>query len=95
MAEKTSYKLDPEEQEILKAFESGRLKPDKEDRIEFKKLQKAAQNKLNKDKRVNIRLSETDLKKLKSKALKAGIPYQTLIGLLIHQYANGKLTINI
>ena len=95
MANKTTHKLDSEERDILNAFEKGELKSKKTNAEELKRLQKAAQNKLKKDKRINIRLSETDLKKLKSKANDAGIPYQTLVGLLIHQYANGKVTINI
>ena len=36
-------------------------------------------------KQVNLRISERDLYKLKTKALVQGIPYQTLISSVLHQ----------
>ena len=46
---------------------------------------------LRKDKRMNIRISERDLKNLKIRALEAGIPYQTLVFMVLHKYLTGKL----
>ncbi len=40
---------------------------------------------------INIRPLESDILKIKSKALSKGIPYQTLINSIIHQFANDKL----
>jgi len=40
---------------------------------------------------INIRPLESDILKIKSKALSRGIPYQTLINSIIHQFANDKL----
>ncbi|NKQ41628.1 MAG: hypothetical protein HF962_08685 [Sulfurovum sp.] len=42
-------------------------------------------------KAINIRALESDIMKIKSKALSKGIPYQTLINSVIHQFANDKL----
>lgn len=42
-------------------------------------------------KAINIRALESDIIKIKSKALSKGIPYQTLINSIIHQFANDKL----
>ena len=42
-------------------------------------------------KAINIRALEADIIKIKSKALSKGIPYQTLINSVIHQFANDKL----
>jgi len=42
-------------------------------------------------KAINIRALESDIIKIKSKALSKGIPYQTLINSVIHQFANDKL----
>jgi len=42
-------------------------------------------------KAINIRVLESDIIKIKSKALSKGIPYQTLINSIIHQFANDKL----
>ncbi len=44
-----------------------------------------------KKKQINLRLLEADLRKLRTKALIKGIPYQTLISSVLHQYINGEL----
>ena len=49
---------------------------------------------LNKRKRINIRMSERDLKKIQAKAVEEGIPYQSLISMLIHKYNEGKVSFN-
>jgi hypothetical protein len=41
----------------------------------------------------NIRMSERDLIKIRAKAIEEGIPYQTLISMLIHKYNEGKVSI--
>lgn len=82
------YQLDPEEEEILKAFEEGKLVRVKNFDKEKKLLQEAARNTLNKTRNINLRLSERDLQKLKAKAVKQGIPYQTLASSILHQSTN-------
>jgi predicted DNA binding CopG/RHH family protein len=44
-----------------------------------------------KDRRLNIRLSSKDLEAIQKRALAAGLPYQTLISSLLHEYASGRL----
>ena len=39
--------------------------------------------------------SKEDLEKIQDKAIKSGIPYQTLISSLIRQYANGRISLQI
>jgi len=92
---KLSYRLDEEERQVLQAFEKGELISNLKDRKELEAIEAAAKNTINKNKRVNIRLPEADLKKIKEKASQSGIPYQTLIGAVLHQYAADKLTIAI
>lgn len=82
------YQLDPEEEEILKAFEEGKLTRVDNFEEEKKLLEEAARNTSKKTKNINIRLSERDLHKLKVKAAKQGIPYQTLAASILHQYAD-------
>lgn len=82
------YQLDPEEEEILKAFEEGKLVRVKNFDDEKKLLQEAARNTLNKTRNINIRLSERDLQKLKAKAVREGIPYQTLASSILHKSAS-------
>ncbi|MGB0909256.1 MAG: CopG family antitoxin, partial [Nitrospirales bacterium] len=60
-------------------------------RDEKRKLEAAARHSLQKDKRINIRLSSRDLEQLQKKAAKEGIPYQTLISSTLHKFVTGKL----
>jgi predicted DNA binding CopG/RHH family protein len=48
----------------------------------------AAQTTLGKTKNINIRLSEKDLQKIKVLAAQKGLPYQTLISSLLHQFSS-------
>lgn len=82
------YELDKEEQKILDDFESGEFKsiPNLEKRKQ--EFQEYAKNTLNKTRNINLRLSERDLYKLKAKAAREGIPYQTLAASIIHRSAN-------
>ena len=82
------YQLDPEEEEILKAFEEGKLVRVKNNASEKKLLEEAARNTMNKTRNINIRLSERDLYKLKVKAAKEGLPYQTLVSSILHKFTN-------
>jgi len=79
--------LDEYESEILEAFESGKLKP-VEPSEDFKAI---ARNTMRKNKKINIRISENDLTALQRKAARDGIPYQTLIGSVLHRFASGFL----
>jgi len=58
---------------------------------EIKKLQKYARNTLQKDKRINIRMSSKDLDQVQAIAAQEGIPYHTLISSIIHKYVSGYL----
>jgi predicted DNA binding CopG/RHH family protein len=44
-----------------------------------------------KDRRLNIRLSSKDLEAIQKRALAEGLPYQTLIASMLHEYAAGRL----
>ena len=83
--------LDEYENEILEEYEAGNLNSIGISDSEKKHLSELAAITLKKNKRVNIRLSEHDLKAIQSKALQEGLPYQTLISSLIHKYTNGLL----
>lgn len=80
--------LDREEEELFHAIESdaydfgkSALSPERKT-----ELQKAARNTLN-DERVQItlRISKHNLSKLKVRALREGMPYQTLINSILHK----------
>lgn len=84
-------KLDSYEQEILDAFEKGELKSTLNLENEIQTAQEAAKNTYNKNKRVNLRLTEQDFDLAHVKALQDGIPYQTLLSSVIHKYLTGRL----
>lgn len=44
-----------------------------------------------KNKSITLRLNDSDLTAIKIKATIQGIPYQTLISSILHQYLNGSL----
>ena len=79
--------LDDYENEILEAYEDGSLKPAKTQTD----YQKIAYHTLKKNKKINIRISENDLSAIQRRAAREGIPYQTLIGSILHKYASGYL----
>ncbi len=79
--------LDDYENEILEAYESGKLKPSHSS-TDFQSI---AKNTLKKNRKINIRISDNDLSALQRRAAREGIPYQTLIGSVLHKYASGFL----
>lgn len=88
-----NIKLDNEEQELSdaldKAIDQGKLKsvPDLSNQIARAKT--AATNTLRKDERITLRISSGDLDRLKQKAAHKGLPYQTFIASVLHEYACG------
>ncbi|RLJ21834.1 antitoxin [bacterium endosymbiont of Escarpia laminata] len=84
-------KLDSEEKEILEAFEKGELKRAKNVTQEIKQHKAVAEATFKKDTRINIRISSRDLRSLQVRALKEGIPYQTLVSSVLHKFVDGQL----
>lgn len=72
------------EQAIERAVARGEYRP--APREEFERIA-AAIARRKKDAVLNVRVNSQDLKSLKQKAKKLGIPYQTFVSELIHQYA--------
>ena len=85
------YRLDREEQEILDAIESGKWELVKPAKSELARYTEIARNTVRKDQRMNIRISKTDLNRIKARAVEEGIPYQTLVASIIHKYVSGSL----
>jgi predicted DNA binding CopG/RHH family protein len=83
--------LKGEEKDILDSYDRGEWRPVKNQKQEIRKLQQYARNTLQKDKRINIRMSSKDLDQVQVIAAQEGIPYQTLISSIIHKYVSGYL----
>ena len=79
-----------EELELLEYMETNpKSVPNVED--EIFRITNIVKENVQKRKQVNFRLNESDLEKLKSKALIDGIPYQTLLNSIVHKFLNGTL----
>ena len=88
---KNPLKLDQKEVKLLRDFERGELTSINNFKEAKRQLEEAAHNFLQKDKRINIRISSRDLETLQKKAVKEGMPYQTLISSTLHKFVTGKL----
>jgi len=84
-------KLSKEEKEIESLYERNALELRKPDKALLRQLKAATENTFKKDRRINIRLPEHDMVGIQRVAATKGIPYQSLISGLIHQFVEGDL----
>lgn len=83
--------FDAEEMAILNALQNDKLTKSIDADEEIALARKAAKEYLSKSKNITIRLSVGDVTTIKNRAQETGIPYQTIISSLVHQYATGKI----
>ena len=85
-----SKKLDLDRRGILPGFAEGRYESAPAyDPSEFARTQ--FEDPLRRDNRVSIRIAAHDMNALYRMALTDGVPLQSLLAQIIHQYANGQL----
>ena len=87
----TDLKLTPEELELLASYENEEWQSVKNINEEKARYQSYTRAAFRKDKRINIRISERDLLALQQRAMREGIPYQTLVSSVLHKYVSGRL----
>ncbi|MFT5258927.1 MAG: putative DNA binding CopG/RHH family protein [Saprospiraceae bacterium] len=82
--------VEDEGEKLIDAIESDNYllgKSGLSDKI-LSELRESALNTINDERqKITIRVPQTDLARLKAKALREGIPYQATINALIHKYA--------
>ena len=88
--------LDDEEKEMIEdieaALEDGRIVPKSKEEVAALNAKWQKELGLSADKKpVTLRLQERDITRLKGMAARKGLPYQTLISSVLHQFANGDL----
>ena len=94
---KNNMALDKEELELLEELDSGTfedvsLSNEEQERYSsYAKYTKSLQEK----KQTTIRFSVSDIATVKAKAKEIGIGYQNLIQALVHNYAQGKIKLEI
>ena len=88
-----TFKLDEEEKKLSSSFDLGEWESVGNLNEEVERAKSAASRYLHKDARINIRISSSDLERLKQIAAYEGLPYQTLISSILHKYSAGHLNI--
>ena len=88
----SDLKLEQNELELLASYEQEEWQSVKNIKEQAAQYRAYARATFRKDKRVNIRISEKDLLDLQRRALREGIPYQTLISSVLHKYVTGVLS---
>lgn len=84
-----AMKLDQDESELLESVERGEWSTVRNFEEESALAREASANFVRKDERITLRLSSGDLDRLKQKAANKGLPYQTFIASVLHEYAAG------
>ena len=89
--------LDDEERAIEAAIERGEYEEVADLDAATEMLQEAARNykQLHTSRPVTLRINQLDLIKIKAKAKQSNIPYQTLLGAVLHDFAEGKRKLSI
>lgn len=84
-------KYDKEEQSILDDYEHGKINARSPSKKEIHNVKSIAEKTFRKNRRITIRLYDHDYQGIQKTAMEKGIPYQTLISGMIHQYIEGEL----
>ena len=80
-----------DELEIVDYIEEGNPQSVTHLQEKIGKIKTAVKEKYTKRKAINIKVLESDLERLKAKALEEGMPYQTLLNSVLHKYLTGQL----
>ena len=84
--------LDDDEQDLIESVENDEWVSVGNVRSAVTEAREYARATLRKDRRMNVRISERDMNGLKARAAEEGIPYQTLVTMILHKYVAGRLT---
>ncbi len=83
--------IDDDERDTIGSLEAGEWTAVAD--VEQRKSEaiETARSTMRKDRRMNVRISERDMRNLKIRAAEEGIPYQTLVTMVLHKYVTGQL----
>jgi predicted DNA binding CopG/RHH family protein len=86
--------IDQEEEELIESLHSGEW--DTNINIDKNNIYKDyAINSIELNNKIEINLTEKDIQKIKIKAIQQGTTYQALISMLVHNYNEGKIALNL
>lgn len=86
---KTEY-LDQEEKDLIEEIHREEYQPVAQMEKEMEAFADLVEENVTRKKAINIRLLESDIQKIKAIAIREGVGYQTLIGSIIHKFANDR-----
>jgi predicted DNA binding CopG/RHH family protein len=87
----STFSMDEEERSLAESIENDEWVPvDNVIEARERSIEYAAAT-LKKNRRMNIRVSERDVLQLKARAAEEGIPYETLVSMILHKYVTGRL----
>ncbi len=87
----TTHEIDVEEQDFLESYERGEWQSVAKLEEELQHYQAYAAATIQKRRLVAIDLPAEDLAEIRQQALEKGIPYQTLIAQIVHEFVSGRL----
>lgn len=82
--------LNDEERAVIEAAERGEFEPDPDLAARIAEWQAGASD-TSRKRAITVRPQERDIQRIKAIALRKGMPYQSLVSSIIHQYASGTL----
>jgi len=84
--------LDNEEKALMESLDGIDLRSIDNDTDNIKSLQQSAKVFVkNRETKMNIRISSSELEKIKERAANEGLKYQTFIKSILHKYLTGQL----
>ena len=86
--------LDREETELLASYELDEWRPVAKHDAEIERYRACARATFRQDRHVDIHLSSGDLEAIQKRAIEEGVPYQTLMSSILHEYISGRLVEN-
>ena len=93
----TNLVMDEEERQLEAALDKGDFEENSDFEGAKKMLEEAAgrYRHLHTSKPITLRINQLDLIKIKAKAKRNNIPYQTLLGAVVHDFAENKKELKI
>jgi len=93
MTDHTFEYLDDEERDLIESIEATPIEEFKPapDSVKQELREAARAHVQSHQTRMNIRISEADLEKIKERAAREGLKYQSLVKSVLHKYVTGQL----
>lgn len=90
-----NVELDSQEQQLSDAIERGEFKEVENMEEEKARITKIFQEAGKKNRRISIRVNSLDLESIRARAAQNQLPYQTLISTILHNFAKGKIKLEL